>query len=61
MADFCMQCSLEVFNKDFGDLKDIVKTGQTIKTICEGCGYCIVDHTGRCVSKECLEKHGAKK
>lgn len=61
MADFCMQCSLEIFDEDFGDLKDIVKTNQTLETICEGCGDCIVDYLGRCISKECLKKHGDKK
>lgn len=46
MADFCRDCSLEMFNKDFRDLADIVKEGQVLRTICEGCGPILVDHNG---------------
>ena len=28
--------------------------------LCEGCGITQVDHTGKCVSPHCYEKHGEK-
>ena len=59
MADFCKQCSEEMFGEDFEDLK-IVKEGQVLRTICEGCGLTVVDHTGRCIAA-CLNKHGEMK
>ena len=32
MADFCKQCSIDLFDEDFGDVKDIcTKCGHTIK------------------------------
>ena len=66
MADFCRQCT-EVtlgMDPDENDLKGIsteddTKNGLFALVICEGCGYIQVDHTGRCVSKDCLEKHNS--
>lgn len=63
MADFCMQCSLDSFGKDYGDLKGLSTKEDTennlyVITICEGCGVIQVDHKGRCISKDCFEKHG---
>lgn len=60
MADFCKQCSEEVLGEDFGDLAELVKEGQVLHTICEGCGDCIVDHTGKCVARNCLKNHGVE-
>lgn len=61
MADFCKQCSERLFAVDFGDLKDITTPGMTVAgffvtALCEGCGTIQVDHTGKCVSKDCLER-----
>jgi hypothetical protein len=58
MADFCKQCSEELFGKDFGDLKGLiseeeVKKGFGAVVICESCGYTLVDHEGRCVASDC--------
>lgn len=59
MADFCKQCSEELFGEDFGDLKGLCTEGDFVQTICEGCGFdCVVDHEGRCVSEDCLSEHG---
>lgn len=61
MADFCKQCSEELFTEDFGDLKGLstqenTLAGEFALVVCEGCGTIQVDHTGKCVSKDCLER-----
>lgn len=57
MADFCKQCSLEMFNKDFGDLAHLGKTpppaDMGFSALCEGCGPTIVDWDGVCIAKWC--------
>ena len=58
MADFCKQCSEEIFDEDFGDLKGLVKGDAVCRALCEGCGNCTVNADGRCVSMTCLKKHG---
>jgi len=60
MADFCKQCSIRIFGKDFGDLKGITKKEDFEKdlaciVICEGCVTIQVDPEGNCISKDCLE------
>ena len=62
MADFCMQCSEDHFGEDFGDMRNISKPNDTSRglyaeVLCEGCGPIQVDHLGRCVSEDCMEKH----
>lgn len=64
MADFCKQCSEKLFGEDIGDLANITKPGDQAEgkyavVICEGCGPIQVDVDGRCVSVDCLEKHGS--
>lgn len=61
MADFCKQCSIDMFGKDFGDLKGlgdgkVLLEGRGWLTMCEGCGPILVDSEGSCISKDCLEK-----
>ena len=63
MADFCKQCSIDMFATDLEDLANITDEADTARglfhlCICEGCGEALVDHTGKCVSKNCLCKHG---
>ena len=63
MSSFCKQCSIDVFGEDFEDYsgftkKEDTETGFLLDVICEGCGVTQVDHTGKCVSKLCLKKHG---
>jgi hypothetical protein len=62
MADFCKQCSIENFGDDFGDLAGLSTIEHTNKNeyalvLCEGCGPIQVDHTGKCVSTDCLVIH----
>ena len=62
MADFCTECSMEMFNKDFEELAGL-STAEDTKNdlfpcvICEGCGFIQVDHTGKCISETCLRGH----
>jgi len=64
MADFCKQCSTELFGKDFEDFKGITAKedwaeGKAAVVLCEGCGSIQVDTDGACISKDCIEKgHG---
>jgi hypothetical protein len=60
MADFCKQCSIDMFGKDFKELADLTKpedwqAGLAVATICEGCGPIQVDPEGNCVSPDCIE------
>lgn len=61
MADFCKQCSLELFNEDCEDLRGLiteeeVRDGKGALVICEGCGPTLVDHEGKCIAGDCLKK-----
>lgn len=65
MADFCQQCSIELFNEDFGDLAGLVTAqdaaqGFVRRVLCEGCGDAFVDHLGRCHAHHCLHRHGVE-
>lgn len=42
-----MRCSIETFGEDFKDLAGLCAKGETIKTICEGCGPGIFNHLGQ--------------
>lgn len=61
MADFCKQCSIEIFCEDFNDLAGISTPQDTANklyahVLCEGCGPILVDHNGIKVlwSDECI-------
>lgn len=63
MADFCKQCSEDVFDRDFGDMRGLSQPEDTARklyasVLCEGCGPCHVDHLGVCISANCLKEHG---
>jgi len=67
MADFCKQCTKafialpdEDLPNDMAGLSTAADTanGLYAQVLCEGCGFCLVDHTGKCVSPDCFEKHG---
>ena len=66
MADFCKQCSIEIFGKDFGDLKPTpeqiatLKEGEGFTELCEGCGFTVVGNEGECIYAFC-PKHGGNK
>jgi len=66
MADFCKQCSMDIFGEDFGDLAKLCtkkenEQGLYAIVVCEGCGTTLVDNEGRCVSSDCLRKHSESK
>jgi hypothetical protein len=61
MADFCKQCSIDMFGKDFEELalpKDDERRG-TLKPgygwigICESCGAILVNDDGECIDPQC--------
>lgn len=62
MADFCRQCTIDLFGDDLGDKNDMIgltteadtAEGMGTAVLCEGCGYTLVDHTGKCLG---CEKH----
>jgi len=65
MADFCKQCSIAIFAKDYGDLANLSTEEHTRSriysiVICESCGPTQVDHTGECVNADCVYEHGKK-
>jgi len=62
MADFCSQCALELFPSKGDDFEGLstakhTESGMYAVVLCEGCGPCQVDHTGSCVSSDCLKEH----
>jgi len=63
VADFCKQCSIDNFGEDSCDLADHTTKADTdagvfALVLCEGCGLTRVDHTGACVSSDCIKHHG---
>jgi hypothetical protein len=59
MADFCKQCSLEMFENDLKELAGLRTQEMKDKdeyplVLCEGCGPILVDEEGACVSDDCL-------
>jgi len=55
MANFCKSCSIELFGKDFEELKpkEPAEPGYYYSGICETCGMIQVDNDGDCVSEDC--------
>lgn len=63
MADFCKQCSKEIFGRDYRELaalitEDEAKQGLMACVLCEGCGPVQVNIDGECQSIDCIKKHG---
>lgn len=63
MADFCRQCSIELFGEDFRELANITevdkwKRGWAALVVCEECGPIQVDPDGNCISRDCAKYHG---
>lgn len=61
MAEFCKQCSLNYFGKDFEDFKGITTVEDWAKdmaacVLCEGCGSIQVNPDGECISEDCLKR-----
>jgi hypothetical protein len=65
MADFCRQCSEELFGEDYGDLANLgdgseLKSNEGWSAICEGCGFTLVDDKGNCLGVCEEPKHKRK-
>jgi hypothetical protein len=63
MADFCHQCSIELFGEDFKQLAGLgdgskLEPDYGWPALCEGCGPTIVDDEGKCLYADCMRKHG---
>ncbi len=61
MADFCKQCSMDMFGEDFGDMKGLgdgepLKPGWGYQVLCEDCGPTLVDEDGKCIA-DCDKHH----
>lgn len=61
MADFCKQCSEDLFGKDLKELAGLVSVrewneGYAATVLCEGCGPIQVNPAGECISEDCLKK-----
>ena len=76
MADYCRQCSIELFGTDTRDMADRVTQeewdkGYAADALCEGCGFVQVDPEGRCILPKtpadapllagCIKDHGGTK
>lgn len=48
MADFCKQCSEELFEESYSDLEGLCDREYQIQILCEGCGLTLVDYRGEC-------------
>lgn len=59
MADFCQQCSIELFGQDTKDLANLgesLEEGEGFLALCEDCGYTLVDLAGKCLCN-CIKHH----
>lgn len=62
MADFCKQCSIDIFGEDSKDFAGLLAdwedgpTDALLQVLCEGCGVTCVDNTSTCMV-DCLEHH----
>jgi len=62
MADFCKQCSIDMFGEDFGDLANLgpaeeLGEGEGWSALCETCGGIVVSQEGTCIADWCRH-HG---
>lgn len=58
MADFCKQCSIEMFGKDYMELAnlgpvDTLTPGEGWVALCESCGHTVVAQDGTCIADWC--------
>ncbi len=55
MADFCLECTEELFGQQYArvnDFRNLISKEEyerdyVMRVLCEGCGWIIVDHNGR--------------
>lgn len=58
MAEYCKQCSEDIFGDDFRDFARIAEPDQTVDVLCEGCGEVIpVDFDGKRADGKWLRPH----
>ena len=58
VADFCRQCTLDIWDEDESDFDGIGRDGGMTLVLCEGCGDVYVDFTGTCLGGlTCTEDH----
>jgi hypothetical protein len=58
MADFCLDCTIELFGKNYAEKndfrgiisKEVVDDGYLASVLCEGCGFIMVDNLGKRIS-----------
>lgn len=68
MADFCKQCTKDLFGAKYSANNDFVgltkqedwEEGLSVVVLCEGCGPIQVDPVGCCISQNCFKRHGKK-
>ena len=65
MADFCKDCSIEMWGKDNEDLSNLISRervlqGYAARVLCEGCEGILVNHLGVCIDPQC-KKHSSYK
>lgn len=61
MADFCKQCSIQMFNHDYKELAGLLSDQDdpyVDMALCETCGYVAVNENGECVDPACAY-HGS--
>ena len=56
MADFCHECSIQMFGEDFKDFASDINDDQMRQALCEGCGFIWVDKDGKRIDFEDEEK-----
>ena len=57
MAEFCRECANEVWgNPDHTDFDGCCEEEDTIVVLCEGCGWIVVDCTGKKIRKAELKE-----
>ena len=63
MADFCRQCTTDLFGEDvindFAGMttKEDEKQGRFALVLCERCGPIQVNTVGGCISSDCFKNH----
>lgn len=59
MADYCWQCCEEHLGVpgERNDFATVLRPGELVGALCEGCGPVWVDNEGRCVDNKCPQ-HG---
>lgn len=65
MADYCKQCSIDIFGEDFRELAGLTTAADEASdpplyalVICEGCGTTQVTRDGSCMGHCMVKEHG---